>query len=67
MKTFNITIEEVVSETFKIEANSMEEAMEIAEEKYNNCEVVLEPGNLVSKSMQCEDLETNETTDWVDF
>ena len=67
MKTFKITIEETVSETFNIEAETMEEAMEIAERDYNDGYLVLEPGNLVAKQMMAEDEETNEATEWVEF
>jgi hypothetical protein len=67
MKKFTITIEEMVSEDFEIEAETMEEAMDIAEEMYNNGDIVLEPGNLVSKQMMGEDTETGECTEWSEF
>lgn len=67
MKTFRITIEETISQDFEVEAEDMEQAMEIAEEKYNNCEFVLEPGEVNYKQMQCEDTETNESTEWMQF
>lgn len=67
MKTFRITIEETISQDFEVEAEDMEQAMEIAEEKYNNCEFVLEPGEVGYKQMQCEDIETNESTEWMQF
>ena len=67
MKIFKITIEETVSETFDIKAETMEAAMEIAEENYNNGDLVLEPGNLVAKQMMAEDEENNEVTEWVEF
>jgi len=62
---FKVTIEEMVSETFEVEATNIEEAMQIAEEKYNNGEFVLEPGNLTCKQMMAEG--DNETTEWVEF
>ena len=46
---YNICIEETVVGNFEVEANSKEEALEIAKEKYNNCEFVNEPGELVNK------------------
>ena len=67
MKTFKITIEEMVSETFDIEAETIEEAMEIAEEQYYEGSLALEPGNLVAKQMMAEDEENNEATEWVEF
>ena len=36
MKEFEVVIEERVSQSFKVIANSLEQAMEIAEEKYNH-------------------------------
>lgn len=62
-----ITIEEMVSQGFTVDAANMEEAMELAEQKYNNGEFILSPGNLVAKQMSGQCLETNETTDWVEF
>lgn len=67
MKEFEITIEETVSQTFTVEANSMEEAMDIANEKYYDGEFVLEPGTLTGKQMMGYDPETDENTNWVDF
>ena len=66
-KVFKITIEEQVSETFEIMATNMDEAMEIAEEQYNNGTIVLEPGNLIAKLMMAEDEETGECTEWTEF
>lgn len=67
MKKFIITIEEMVSEDFEIEAETMEEAMEIAEERYNNGDIMLEPGNLVAKQMMGYDEEEDECTEWTEF
>lgn len=47
-KTYSILIEETVSQSFEIMADSQEEALRIAEQKYNKAEIVLEPGNIVS-------------------
>ena len=66
MKTFKITIEEHISETFEVEANDIGEAMEIAEEKYNDGEFVLEPGNVTAKLMMADDGE-GECTEWTEF
>ena len=66
-RIFKITIEEQVSETFEIMATDMDEAMEIAEEQYNNGTIVLEPGNLIAKLMMAEDEETGECTEWNEF
>ena len=66
-KKFKITIEETISETFDIEAETMEEAMEIAERDYNNGYLVVENGQLIAKQMMAADEETSETTEWVEF
>ena len=62
-----ITIEEMVSQDFTVDAANMEEAMELAEQKYNTGEFILSPGNLVTKQMSGQCLETKEATDWVEF
>ncbi|MBD5434484.1 MAG: hypothetical protein HDR35_09375 [Treponema sp.] len=63
---FIVTIEETVSENFTVEAESAEEAMNIAEEKYNKCEFVLEPGNLTFKQIAVISPES-EATEWTEF
>lgn len=66
MKTFMVTIEEHVSQTFAVETNDIEEAMEIAEEKYNNGEFVLEPGVVNAKLMMADDGD-GDCTEWTEF
>lgn len=68
MKTFKITIEEHISGVFEVEADSMEEAMEIAEEKYKYGIFVVEPdGCPTAKLMMVEDESTGEATEWTEF
>lgn len=43
MKVYHIEVEEILQEVYDIEANSLDEALEIAEEKYHNEEIVLAP------------------------
>lgn len=62
-REYTIAIEEVVSDEFKITATSMEEAIEIAKEKYGKGEIALEPGNLQQKSITCLD----EPCEWYGF
>ena len=64
---FKITIEEVITDDFWVEAETMEEAMEIAQNNYYSGEFVLEPGSLVAKQMMATDRETEKTTEWVEF
>lgn len=42
MKKYEIEIEEILQHTYEIEANSLEEAIDIAQEKYRNEEFVLD-------------------------
>lgn len=63
---FIVTIEEMVSDNFEIEAETAEDAMRIAEEKYHCCEFVLEPGNLICKQMSILS-PNNESTEWIEF
>ena len=44
---YNICIEETVVGSFEVDANSKEEALKIAKDKYTNCEFVNEPGSLI--------------------
>lgn len=64
---YYVTIEEMVSQRFKIDANSMEEAIKVAEEKYNKGELVLTPGVLVAKQMYAENESGTEATEWMEF
>ena len=66
MKKFMITIEEHVTKTFEVKANDIEEAMEIAEEKYNDGEFVLEPGNPTARLMMADDGD-GDCTEWTEF
>lgn len=59
MKKYTITIEETVSEVFYLEANSLEEAKELAIENYNNSVFVLEPGNLIETNISVENDKEN--------
>ena len=63
---FVITIEEMVSQDFIVEAETADEAMEIAEARYKDGTFVLEPGNLVCKQMAIMEPE-DEATEWTEF
>lgn len=64
MQTYKIGIEEIVSGEFEVEAETVEQALEIAKEKYRSGEFVLEPGELQSKNLAV--LEP-ESTEWEEF
>lgn len=61
---YKVIIEEHVTETFCVEANSVDEALAITAEKYYDCEFVLEPGNISYRGMAIEEPEIRE---WFDF
>lgn len=67
MKEFEITIEEIISDTFKIQAKDIEEAMKITTEKYNKGEIVVNKENIDSRTMMVKDIENDEETNWIDF
>lgn len=67
IRKFVVTIEEKISEQFEVYADNIEEAMEIAKQKYNNSEFILAPGNLVCKQLQVCDTENNLNTEWNEF
>lgn len=42
MRIYKIEVEEILQNVYDIEANSLEEALDIAEEKYKNEEIILD-------------------------
>lgn len=64
---FLVNIEEVVCETFEVDAESMEEARRIVIGAYESGEVVLEPGELVEKRIAVFDEATNEWSEYEEF
>lgn len=46
MKTYKVEIEEILQNVYDIEANSLEEAINIAEERYRKEEYILEAEDL---------------------
>lgn len=68
MKKFKVTIEEHISETFDIEATDMEEAMQLAEERYYDGEYVLGgDSEVTARLMMAADPEEDEETEWTEF
>ena len=64
---FLVNIEEVVCETFEVDAESMEEAQRIVIRAYESGEIVLEPGELVEKRIAVFDEATNEWSEHEEF
>lgn len=64
---FLVNIEEVVCETFEVDAESMEEARRIVMRAYESGEVVLEPGELISVSASVYDEKAGEWSEHEEF
>lgn len=62
--TFKITIEEDISQTFEIEAESMEEAEEKARNLYKAGKLVLDNPNLICTQMMAETMNGSFSTSW---
>ena len=60
-----VTIEEHVVQDFDVEANTLEEAMEIAAQKYYDCEFVINSTDVTAKLMMADDGEN--CTEWEEF
>ena len=60
-----VTIEEHISQAFEVEADTLEEAMQIAEDKYRNGEFVLENPCVTARLMMAEN--NYEATEWEEF
>lgn len=60
-----ITIEEHISQDFEVEADTIEEAMEIAAQKYYDCEFVINSADVTAKLMMADDGEN--CTEWEEF
>ena len=63
---YTITIEEICTKDFDIEADSAEEAYETAEQKYKSGEFVLDPGECQFKQIAIT-ASSNEATEWKEF
>ena len=66
MRKIKVTIEEHISETYEIEADNIEEAMQIAEERYWNGEYVLgSEASVTARLMSADD--GKDCTEWTEF
>lgn len=66
MKKYEVIIEEMISQDFEVDAETYEEAINIAKHKYNIGEFVLTPGNLISKKLAIVP-QDNVSTEWIEF
>ena len=63
---YTITIEETVAKDFEVEADSADEAYEMAEQKYKSGRFVLDPGECQFKQIAIT-APSNEATEWREF
>lgn len=66
-KVFKVTIEEHISNTFEVEAVDIEEAMELAEERYRKGEYVLDGESTVTERLMSAEDENGVSTEWTEF
>lgn len=66
-KLFQITIEETISECFDVYADNIDEAIQIAEDKYHNSEFVLAPGNIINRRLFIVDGDVDLKKEWIEF
>ena len=66
MRKIKVTIEEHISQTFEIEVDTIEEAMQTAESKYYNGEYTLDNSCVTAKLMSADD-GNGDCTEWVEF
>lgn len=64
-KKYRIVIEETISEEFEVDAESNEDAISKAIQKYMSGEFILSPGNVECKKISV--IENNEYKNWIEF
>lgn len=65
---FNVSIEQPMCKTFEVEANSIDEALEIAREKWNSEEFIIGPDDIgTDAQIMAESADGAEATEWTDL
>lgn len=68
IKKYNVSIEQPLCKTWEIEAENIDEALEIAREKYNKEEFILTSEDLgTDAQIQAESEDGEESTEWDDL
>ncbi len=65
-RKYIVTIEEMISQDFEIEADSIDVALETAEQQYKKGIITLSDGNLVCKQISATD-NKGDSVDWYEF
>ena len=60
-----VTIKEHINQAFEVEADTLEEAMEIADDKYYSGDYILDNANVTARLMMAEN--DYESTEWEEF
>lgn len=63
-KKYVVTIEETISQDFDVEANSLEEALEIARKQYRDGEFVVESESCTFVQAQARTEDVTEISEW---
>lgn len=64
---YKVTIEEIVSQAFDIEAESIEDAYNTAIANYKKRILVVEAGECTYRQIQVQDINNGECTEWNEF
>ena len=67
MSEFRVTVEEAVSCSFVMEADSLEDAYEKVEERYMTGDILMESGEVTYVQVHIVNLETDEELNWTDI
>lgn len=66
-KTFEVTIEETICQTFDIYAKDAEEAADIVEKQYKQGDLVVENGECQHTQISVYDPATEVATEWIEI